>query len=214
MNRDTDALIGELVGNLQPVRPMKFSTGLGLTLAGLVAMLAIVGAILGLRPDVLTGDPSPIFVLASGLFFLLGLAASVTVVTMGRPRVGSDHDGWKWAAAMTALLPLAAIVSGIERSQFGLTGAAAASGMDCLTMGIAFGLATFGVLVMWLRKGAPTSPERAGLLAGVAAGSFGIFAFSFHCPLNDIVHIGIWHGGAVVISALIGRIAVPRIVRW
>ncbi|MDE2623642.1 MAG: DUF1109 domain-containing protein [Betaproteobacteria bacterium] len=214
MNRDTNMLIADLVGDLKPVRPMKFSSGMALALGGLGVTVALVGLLFGIRPDVLAGDPKPIFVLATGLFFLLGLAASVTAIMMGRPRVGSDHSGWKWAAAMTALLPLAALVSGAGRLDFGVTGIQAANGFDCLIAGSGLGMLTFAVLVLWLRRGAPTSPERAGLLAGIAAGSFGIFAFSFHCAYNDIVHIGVWHGGVVAVSALLGRIVVPRLIRW
>jgi hypothetical protein len=87
-------------------------------------------------------------------------------------------------------------------------------GLDCLMMGSGLGLLIAAVLVWWLRRGAPTSPERAGLLTGIAAGSFGIFAFSFHCPYNDIVHIGLWHGLAVVVSAALGRLIVPRLIQW
>ena len=81
-------------------------------------------------------------------------------------------------------------------------------------MGCTLGLATASVLILWLRKGAPTSPERAGLLTGIAAGSSGIFAFALHCPHNDIAHIGIWHGLVVIISAMAGRAVVPRLIRW
>lgn len=214
MQRDTNILIAELVGDLKPVRPMRFTHGLGLALGGLVVTGTLVWRLFGLRADVLGGDLDPVFMIATGLFFLLGLAASVTTIVMSRPRVGNDHSGWKWAAAMTALLPLAAIASGASRGTFGLTGTDAAHGFDCLLAGSALALLTFGVLVMWLRRGAPTSPERAGLLAGIAAGSFGIFAFSFHCGSNDIVHIGIWHGGVVLVSALAGRFAVPPLIRW
>lgn len=214
MNRDTNMLIAELVGDLKPVRPMKFSSGMALALGGLSVTVTLVGLLFGIRPDVLVGDFDPVFVLATGLFFLLGLAATVTAIVMSRPRVGSDHSGWKWAAAMAALLPLAALVSGAGRANFGVTGIEAANGFKCLVAGSGLGLLTFATLVMWLRRGAPTSPERAGLLAGIAAGSFGIFAFSFHCAYNDIVHIGLWHGGVVAVSALLGRIAVPRLIRW
>jgi hypothetical protein len=70
------------------------------------------------------------------------------------------------------------------------------------------------MLVMWLRRGAPTSPERAGLVAGVAAGASGIFAFSLHCQIDDIVHLGLSHSAVVAAMALVGRALVPRLVRW
>jgi hypothetical protein len=87
-------------------------------------------------------------------------------------------------------------------------------GVTCLAIAVVLGLLVGLVLVLWLRKGAATSPERAGLLTGLAAGSSGIFAFALHCPHNDIVHIGLWHGLAVVVSAAIGRLVVPAAIRW
>ena len=143
MARDTNSLIAELVGDLEPVRPLRFSAGLGFTLAGLAVTLATVVALFGIRPDVMAGDLNPVFVLATGLFFLLGLAAAVSVIVMSRPRVGSDHSGWKWAAAMAALLPLAAIVSGIGRANEALTSTETAHGLDCLMAGSGLALLTF-----------------------------------------------------------------------
>lgn len=218
MSRDvTDpaaALIGKLVDDLQPIRPMRFSSGLGFALAGLGVTLATVVQLFGVRPDVLAGRFDPMFLLASGLFLALGLAAATMVVVMSRPRVGNDHGGWLWAASTAALLPAAALIVGLGRGADAYSATAVDHGLDCLALGSGLAFLTFAVLVWWLRRGAPTSPERAGLLAGVAAGSFGIFAFSFHCPYNDIVHIGLWHSAVVVVSAAIGRVAVPQIIRW
>lgn len=214
MSRDTDTLIAELVAGLSPVRPMRFSRGIGLSLASLAAALAAVILLIGLRADVLAGSPDPLFLLSNGLFLLLGIAASVAVVMMSRPKVGNDHSGWAWATAMAALLPVTAIIFALGGQTGSLTSDAALHGLDCLVLGSAFGLLTFAALVSWLRRGAPTSLERAGLVTGIASGSFGIFAYSLHCNFSDIVHIGIWHGGVVMLSAFAGRFAVPQMVRW
>jgi len=39
-------------------------------------------------------------------------------------------------------------------------------------------------------------------------------AVSIHWPANDIVHIGIWHSLAVLAVGGLGRVLVPRLVRW
>jgi len=214
MSRDSNSLISELVGGLEPVRPLRLSGGLSFAFAGLGVTLAAVALLFGFRADVLAGNFDPVFLLATGLFFLLGLAAAATVIVMSRPHVGSDHSGWRWAAAMTALLPIAAIITGLKRGPSAISAAGAGHGLDCLVAGSVLGVLIAAALVWWLRRGAPTSPERAGLLTGIAAGSFGIFAFSFHCQYNDIVHIGLWHGLAVAVSAGLGRLFVPRLIRW
>jgi len=214
MPRDTNTLIGELADGLEPVEPLRFGRGLAcaLTAAG-VSALAVVG-LFGLRPDLLSGEVDPVHLLATGLFLLLGIAASVTVIVMSRPRVGSDHTGWVWAAAMAALLPVAALIVGLGSEGAMLSQQSVSHGFDCLMMGTASSTLVFAVLVWWLRRGAPTSPERAGLLTGIAAGSLGIFAFSLNCADNDIVHIGLWHAGVVLVVAALGRAVVPRLVRW
>lgn len=214
MTHKTELLIADLVEDLGQVRPMLTAHGLALVLASLAAMLAGVTALAGLRADLLAGSPAPMFLVSSGLFLLLGLSASVTVVAMGRPRVGSDHSGWVWATAMAALLPLIGSGFALGGRTDALSGEAAGHGLDCLLLGSALGLLAFAALVSWLRRGAPTSPERAGLVTGIAAGSLGIFAYSLHCPFSDVVHIGVWHGGVVALSALAGRLAVPRMIRW
>lgn len=214
MLRDTETLIDGLVSELRPVRLMRFSTGLGLVLVGLMLAGGTVLSMSPLRPDLAAGNPAPMLVVVLGLFLLLGLAAAFAVVAMARPRVGTDRDGWKWAAAMTALLPLAALITlpghvgALVLSDF------VSSGMDCLLVGLAAGLATFLALTYWLRRGAPTYPEQAGLLVGIAAGSFGIFAASLHCPSNDMLHIGVWHAMTVAVGGLAGRLIVPGLVRW
>lgn len=209
-----DTLIAELVGDLAPVRPLRFGPGLAAALAAAGVSTAAVIALLGLRPEWLAGAVDPMHLVATGLYGGLGLAASVTVIVMGRPQVGNDHGGWRWAALMAALLPLAGLIVAIGHGAETLAAPAVQFGAECFAVGAAASLLVLGVLTAWLRRGAPTAPARAGLVAGVAAGAFGSFAVSLHCPANDIVHIGIWHSLAVVAMAAVGWLAIPRLVRW
>ncbi|WP_296718854.1 DUF1109 domain-containing protein [Erythrobacter sp.] len=214
MTHPSDTLIANLVGDLEPVRPLSFARGLFYALAAAgVSVLAVVAAF-GLRADLIAGRFDPVFLIATGLFLLLGIAAAVTVIVMSRPQVGNDHGGWVWAAAMVALLPVAAVIVSLGDGSAMLAGESVTHGLECLIIGGVSSLLVFAILVGWLRKGAPTAPDRAGLLAGVAAGSLGIFAFSLHCADNDIVHIGLWHSAVVLLMAGLGRAVVPRLVRW
>lgn len=214
MPRTSDALIAELVDRLEPVRPLRFGEGmlLALSAAGVTAV-AVLG-LYGLRADMSAGLVDPMHLVATGLFLGLALAATVTVVVMGRPQVGSDHSGWRWAAAMAGLLPAAGVIVALARGTSAFSGASMAMGEECFEIGVASSLLVFATLVLWLRRGAPTAPDRAGLVAGIAAGAFGAFTFSLHCPANDIVHIGIWHSGAVLAMGLVGRALVPHLIKW
>lgn len=214
MVRNSDALIAELVGNLKPVKPLRFAHGMGYTIAAAALSTLAVIALFGMRPDLQAGDFDPVHLIATGLFLVLGLAASVTVVVMSRPCVGTDHSGWTWAAGMTALLPAAGLIVGLGNSADALAADSLAHGATCFLIGGGASLLVFAMLVWWLRKGAPTASDRAGLVAGIAAGSFGIFAFGLHCPEVDIVHIGVWHSAVVLVMGAAGRAIVPPLVRW
>jgi hypothetical protein len=193
---------------------MRASEGFAVAFAALGLSLAAVVLIADVRPDVISALQQPVFLLSAGLFLLLGLASSAAVVAMARPQVGSEHSGWIWAAAMAALLPVAAVIVALADTSAVLARSAAISGSDCLLAASGLGLLTFAALTWWLRRGAPTSPDRAGLVTGIAAGSFGIFAYSFNCTYSDIVHIGLWHSAAVATCAMIGRLVVPHLIRW
>jgi hypothetical protein len=214
MQRDSNALIAELVGGLEPVRPLRFGEGIAMALAGAAVTAGLVIALFGLRTDWLAGSVNPMQLVATGLYLGLALAASVTLVVMGRPQVGSDHGGWRWAALMAGMLPVAGVIVAVIQGPKAFAEEAMVHGAECFAIGCGASMLVFAMLVLWLRRGAPTSPARAGLVAGVAAGAFGIFAFSLHCPYNDIVHIGLWHSAVVVMMGLLGRVAVPPLVRW
>lgn len=214
MTSPSNDLIADLVGSLEPVKPLSFARGLGYALSAAALTALVVGATMGVRAELIVGRFALVYLIASGLFLVLGIAAAVTVIVMSRPQVGNDHGGWVWAAAMVALLPVAAVIISMSGGSDLLSRESLSHGLECLTFGGMSSVLVFGILVAWLRKGAPTSPERAGLLTGVAAGSLGIFAFSLHCADNDIVHIGLWHSAVVVVMAAAGRWLVPPLVRW
>ncbi|WP_186402429.1 NrsF family protein [Sphingopyxis sp. P1IMeth2] len=214
MRKADNIVISELVGDLRPIRPLGFARGVGLAIASGGFAVAAVVAIAGLRPDVAGGSLNALFLISAGLFLMLGIASSVTVIMMSRPQVGANHDGWAWPVAMAALLLFSALLMSVGNADRALAASAPQHGIDCLACGIGLGLISGAALTLWLRRGAATSLTLAGLLTGIAAGSFGIFAYSFHCPISNIFHVGLWHSLVVVASAGIGRLVVPPLIRW
>lgn len=214
MPSNPDTFIAGLVTELQPVAPLRQGSGMArATLALLAGAIGMV-ALFGMRPDFLAGQPNGMVLVSSGLFLMLALASAWAVVDMARPHVGSRREGWAWNAAMVAVLPLTALALIAGNWLHGAESGLHDDGRLCMEYGLLWGLLTAAALVFWLRRGAPAQPDRAGLLTGVAAGSAGIFAVSLFCPHSDMVHIGIWHGITVVLAGVIGRLAVPPLVRW
>lgn len=213
MTRRPNPLIAQLADELEPVRPLRM--GHGFALLALAAALTIAGVALwqGLWSGPMEGRAAAIFFIANGLIALVGLASARAVVRMAAPRVGSRQDGSRWLLAALAILPLTALLlAALEGTLAGHDHAA--DGLHCFLAGTASGAAIAAALVIWLRRGAPVAPNAAGFYTGVAAGALGSFAYGLSCPFDTIGHLGIWHVAPVVISAALGRIAIPPLIRW
>lgn len=205
--------IQQLVDDLEPVRSLrpKQSMAASLIITGAILLLIILW--LGPREDMMAGRPDSMFLLRSGILLLLGLANGYAAIAMASPSVGRQGSGWQIALAAAALFPLAALIVSMSISPADAM-TATQTGLQCLRMSVMGGLATAVPMVLHLRRGAPASPERAGWLTGIASGGLGAFAYGFHCPFNSIIYIGLWYTLAVGISAVIGRLVVPRLIRW
>jgi hypothetical protein len=205
--------IQSLVDDLEPVRAVNPRRSILLPIAAMTLALTAVVMWLGPRQDVMAGEPSSMFLLRGGMLLLLGLASAWAVVRMASPSVGRQDNSWKMALAAAALFPLAGLLVAIRQDPMpALT--EFNDGMECLRMSVMSGLFTAIPMVLLLRRGAPTSPDRAGWVTGVAAGGLGAFAYSLHCPANGIIYIGFWYTIAVGICAVAGRLVVPRLIRW
>ena len=205
--------IADLVDDLKPVRPVSIKGGLAIAVMITAAAIAAVIGRNGMRADLLAGHPSEMFLLRAGILLLLGVATAYSVLSMASPSVGKQGNGWKIALSAAALFPLAAMIVAIT-DDMGPAITEMRFGVQCMIMSLIGGVATAIPMVLWLRKGAPTNPERAGWLTGVASGGLGAFAYNFHCPFESIVYIGLWYTLAVGACAVLGRLVVPGLIRW
>ncbi|WP_417620637.1 NrsF family protein [Parasphingorhabdus sp.] len=213
MNGVADNLIDKLVDDLEPVRTLNPKSGLAIACGLALSAAVAVAAMLGVRHDLKIGMVDEMFFLRSGVLLMLGLATAIAVTNMARPGVGKLNRGWIWALVTAGLFPLTtAIMSMINMPP--VESLRPMEGLKCLTVSGIAALAIGSGLTWWLRRGAPTSPERAGWLVGVASGALGAMAYNLHCPFNDIYYIGLWFTIPVIVSAVIGRLIIPRLIRW
>lgn len=210
-----DDLIDDLAGELKPVRPRRLARG-SLWVAG--GWIAGAGALLGLvgpRHDLADGAMMPpLPLLAFWLIVALGCAAAWSALRMGLPGVGRDYSGWRWAGLAALALPLSALAMAFSDGHAAIDAAHPENGLHCLAQGMLAGLGVGGALFAWLKGGAPTSPTRAGWVIGIAAGAAGATIVALHCPSNDMMHIALWHGLAVVLSGIFGRAVLAPRLRW
>ena len=206
--------IEDLVADLTPVR--RLVPGQAWTLVAALTVLAVlaVDMLYGLREDIMAGHPPGIVLLRAGVLLLLGCAALSAVVASARPGVGQASHGWRWALGAALIFPLTSIAIMLLDRRLPMAELSSPNGPWCLGISSVSALAIGTALTLWLRRGAPVALNRAGWLVGMAAGSFGTFAYSLHCPSATIPYIGIWYTLAVGLCALAGRLIVPRLLRW
>ncbi|MBA3054260.1 MAG: DUF1109 domain-containing protein [Sphingomonadales bacterium] len=214
MAKDSNTLIDALVADLAPVRPLRGWDGaLRVALAAALTLAVVLGSF-GLAAPVRAGTMSAMFLLANGLLLLLGLAAGASTILQASPRVGNRHDGPRWAMSMAAVFPFATLVLlALHRTEAAHL-IAADTAWHCLAVSLVASLLIGGVLLAWLRRGAPVSPAAAGLHLGVAATALGTAIYGLSCPADSLYHLGIWHALPVIAGALAGRCFIPRLLRW
>ncbi len=213
MNRPHANLIADLAQDLDPVRVLKTRDGMLLTAGAALASILAVALIDGLWKGPLTGDASMHFYLANAMLAVFGVACAASVVQMASPGVGNRYSGAYWSLAMLAVLPVVALLTLFTQ---GVAGEVLADpyGVECALHGSAAASITALALTAWLRRGAPVDPARAGLLTGLAAGALGSAAYGLSCPVDTMGHVAFWHILPVGIAGLVGRIVLPRILRW
>ena len=214
MSETPDSLIASLVDDLTPVRPLRPADGLGRVALAAAATGAVILGLRGLADKLAQGDVSVIFLVANGLLLLLGIAACASTIAMASPRVGNRHDGPRWAMIMAAVFPLATLFLLANHRADWPHLLDAAGGWHCFAEATLASLLVAGVLLHWLRRGAPASPRQAGLHLGVGATALGSAIYGISCANDTIAHLGVWHALPVVLGGLAGRFLVARLLDW
>ena len=209
-----DDLVADLVADLAPVRRVSPLHAWALALGGTALAIAAIAMRYGLRADIAAGHPAGLVMLRGGILLLLGCAALAAVIAAARPGVGMASHGWRWALGAALLFPAVTVLLALSEGAMPAEELASANGPWCLGLGGGSGLAIGAALTLWLRQGAPVALSRVGWLTGLAAGAFGTFAYSLHCPSESVAYVGIWYVAAIGLCSAAGRLFVPRLVRW
>jgi hypothetical protein len=210
-----DDLIDELAGDLEPVRPRRIARGSLWAAAGWIAGALLLFWAFGVRRDLAAGIMMPpLPMLAFWLIVALALAAAWSALRMGLPGVGRDYSGWRWAGLAALALPLSALFMALGDGHAAMEAAHPKYGLGCTVEGVLAGLGVGAALFAWLKGAAPTSPARAGWVIGIAAGAAGAAIVALQCASNNMIHIALWHGLAIPLSAIAGRLLLTPLLRW
>jgi hypothetical protein len=209
----TDELINQLAARPWPeTRPaLQLATAIGAGWA-----VALTGLVLAfgspLSAVALTG-PTP-FALKLGYTLALALITGASALAAGRPgqRIGPR-------LVLTALPVLVIVTATIIELQstpsyswadllFGSTS------FECITAIAIAGIPVFASLVLAFRALAPTRLSLAGFLAGLCAGATGSMAYALYCRETSAAFLLVSYTPGILIPALAGALAGPRLLRW
>lgn len=210
----TDDLINALVADLT-VSKLRFRRIFiaAIVLGSMIAAIVFFSGI-GLRPDIRPAFESVRFLAKLAISLSLAAAAIGLLSRIARPGVSAGP----WAAALTAAPALLAVaVAGelaVTPSSAWAPKLIGSNALLCLTFIPLLSAAPLACLIWALRRGAPTSPGLAGLVAGLAASGIGAAFYASHCPDDSPLFVASWYSIATAMVALIGYFAGSRCLRW
>jgi Negative regulator of sigma F len=83
-------------------------------------------------------------------------------------------------------------------------------GHTCLEIGLASALVPVVVGAIFLRGALPVGSRWVAAALGAGGGCLGGLVLHLHCNVADGLHVGLIHGGVVIIAALLSAAIVPR----
>jgi hypothetical protein len=205
-------VLNRLIGDFQPARrilPVNIRLGLWLVLEfSMFAMVALAVP----RPDLGSALLNPHYVLPLGIFAIVGAAGGSLALRSSVPglEASGSQIGSVSIAALVALAVAVAVPANTEITLRSFIGA----GIKCLACTWIFALLPWIVLFWTVKRAAPLRGYLAGGLVGVAAFSFAFTATRLGCPIDDSLHVLMWHilPGivGVALSAVAGQMRLSR----
>jgi hypothetical protein len=189
----------------RPRRQLAIVAGVSLAYAaGLLALMSI-------RRDF--GELPMGWIVGAALAWLLGIVIPLYLAIVPR----SMTPRWQGAAVAAAVTSVAFIALGLSVHPHGPS--SANYGWDhfgrghwCMWLGLATALVPVILGTMFLRGAVPVASRWIAAALGTGGGCVGGLLLHMHCRIADAQHIGLVHGGVVVVAAAISALVVPRVI--
>jgi hypothetical protein len=208
-------LIDRLVDDLRPTRRGALQWMLfGAVTVGILIATAMMVPWIGLRADILTAPGTAMFWIKLGYTSVLALLGLAAAMALSRPEKNSWPGLWavggvflvtlaggllQWGNASEAVRPILAVGS---------------TALVCPFYIIAFSAPVLAIMLVVMRRLAPTNPTLAGLAAGLASGGAGASVYALHCGENGLLFLALWYSLGVGLVALSGALLGRTLLRW
>ncbi len=211
----TDDLVSMLATGVAPAPRRAATHRLALALAvGLPLSLALMRVDYGLRRDLLEVMFWPMF-WVKGLFSAcVALAGFVMLQRLARPGV-RVRQAWLGVALPVALVWVLAVIAWSRAPADARMPMLMGQTWKTCALSICWiGLPVFATSMLALRSLAPTRLALAGAAAGALAGGVGAAVYALHCIELAAPFLAVWYVGGIALSAAMGALLGPRLLRW
>jgi hypothetical protein len=211
---DTNELIKALAADARPRSAPLSTVWWGAAALAVAIAAAVFLATLGPRPDIAAAAGTARFLFKIVVMLALAGGAFGALRALSRPE-GNLRTALLLLTAAPALL-VAAVVAELlavppETWPERMIGD---SNVYCSILIMMIGLAPLSILLLALRRGAPSNPGVAGAVAGLLAGGIAATIYVAHCTDDSPLFVAIWYTIAVAGLALVGAASASRLARW
>jgi len=149
-----------------------------------------------------------------GILWLAGFVVPSTLALV--PRAGHIAPRWRAAAIVSVVSSALFVVLGLLVHPSGPSSGYLGPenfirGHGCLELGLATAIAPALLGAIFLRGSLPVRSRWVAAALGAGGGSLGGLVLHLHCRIADGMHVGLVHGGVVVVGALLAALLLPRI---
>jgi hypothetical protein len=206
------ALEAEL-GTLAPVSPRRPLRQLAMLVGVSLVYGAALLAALSMRRDMSELPAS--WLAGAAIAWLLGFAVPCYLAIV--PRAGSMTPRWGLAAASAIVTSIVFVVLGLIVHPSGPSSELYGTehfmrGHTCLELGLATALVPIVVGALFLRGALPVGSRWIAAALGAGGGCLGGLVLHMHCHIADGLHVGLIHGGVVIVASLLSAALAPRAV--
>jgi hypothetical protein len=208
------ALSAELEGELAELAPVQMRRPLRqLAILVAVSLVYASGLVIALttRSDMLELPMGWLVGTALGWLFGFLIPCYLALV----PRPGSVAPRWRVAAISVAITSASFVMFGLAVHPSGPSSTHLGvedfhHGRGCLELGLATALVPVIIGAIFLRGTLPVGSRWIAAALGAGGGCLGGLVLHLHCDIADGLHVGVLHGGVVIVAALLSAAIVPR----
>lgn len=209
----TDHLI-ELIAQDASVRPNLSNMLQQATIAAVMIVSIAFFSAIGFRPDIDSAMQTARFVFKFVITIALAATGSIAMFRIGKPGVPLKLSAWSLLIPLALAIGAAIVELSVMPSETWGTRMVGHNSRLCLTIIPLLSIGPLACFLLALRHGAPTRPEFAGAVAGLASAGIAATFYAANCNDDSPLFVLLWYPIAISAVAVTGALVGRSFLRW